>query len=103
MVALITERYLIHAISYAGHHRREAIQYPEDSLRESVLNAITNKDYTSGYPIQISVYPDHLSVWNYGQLPEGWTESDALCGRRRTGSCHGCRGAYGSCAGACVA
>ena len=46
---------------------------PEDSLRESVLNAITKKDYTSGYPIQISVYPDHLSVWNYGQLPEGWT------------------------------
>ena len=46
---------------------------PKDSLRESVLNAITNKDYTSGYPIQISVYHDHLSVWNYGQLPEGWT------------------------------
>lgn len=38
------------------------------------LNAIINKDYTSGYPIHISVYPDHLSVWNYGQLPEGWTE-----------------------------
>ena len=31
------------------------------------------EDYSSGYPIQISVYPDHLSVWNYGQLPEGWT------------------------------
>lgn len=73
VIRQLEERYLIHAISYAGHHRREAIQYPEDSLRESVLNAITNKDYTSGYPIQISVYPDHLSVWNYGQLPEGWT------------------------------
>lgn len=73
VVRLLKERYLIHAISYAGHHRREVIQYPEDSLRESVLNAITNKDYTSGYPIQISVYPDHLSIWNYGKLPEGWT------------------------------
>ena len=61
VMRLLEERYLIRAISYEKHHRREKIQYPEDSLRESVLNAITNKDYTSGYPIQISVYPDHLS------------------------------------------
>lgn len=73
VIRLLKERYLIHAISYEGHHRREKVQYPEDSLRESVLNAIINKDYTSGYPIQISVYPDHLSFWNYGQLPDGWT------------------------------
>lgn len=73
VIRLLEERYLIHAISYEKHHRRERIQYPEDSLRESVLNAIINKDYTSGYPIQISVYPDHLSVWNYGQLPVGWS------------------------------
>lgn len=73
VIRLLEERYLIRAISYEKHHRRERIQYPEDSLRESVLNAIVNKDYTSGYPIQISVYPDHLSIWNCGQLPEGWT------------------------------
>lgn len=73
VIRLLEERYLVRAISYEKHHRREKIQYPEDSLRESVLNAIVNKDYTSGYPIQISVYPDHLSVWNYGNLPEGWT------------------------------
>lgn len=73
VIRLLEERYLIHVISYDKHHRREKIQYPEDSLRESVLNAIVNKDYTSSYPIQISVYPDHLSVWNYGQLPDGWT------------------------------
>lgn len=73
VIRLLEERYLIRAISYEKYHRRERIQYPEDSLRESVLNAIVNKDYTSGYPIQISVYPDHLSIWNCGQLPEGWT------------------------------
>ena len=75
VIRLLEERYLIHAIAYDKHHRRERIQYPEDSLRESVLNAIVNKDYTSGYPIQISVYPDHLSVWNSGRLPDGWTVS----------------------------
>lgn len=46
VIKLLKERYLIHAISYVGHHRREAIQYPEDSLRESVLqnHKVTNSD-----------------------------------------------------------
>jgi len=70
---LLKERYLIYAISYEGHHRQENIQYPEDALRESVLNALAHKDYTSGIPIQISVYPDHLVIWNPGQLPQNWT------------------------------
>lgn len=31
------------------------------------------KDYASANPIQISVYPDRLLVWNPGQLPQDWT------------------------------
>jgi len=73
VVALLKERYLIYAISYEGMHRRESLQYPEDALRESLLNALVNKDYTSGTPIQISVYPDHIVFYNSGQLPEHWT------------------------------
>ena len=37
VIRLLEERYLIHAISYEKHHRRERIQYPEDSLRRSVF------------------------------------------------------------------
>lgn len=46
VIRLLEERYLIHAISYDKHHRREKIQYPEDSLRESVLknHRATNSD-----------------------------------------------------------
>lgn len=73
VMRLLKERYLIYAISYEGHHRHEAIQYPEAALRESILNAIAHKDYTTGIPIQISVYPDHLVIWNSGQLPDNWT------------------------------
>ena len=73
VVTLLKERYLIYAISYEGTHRRETLQYPEEALRESILNAIAHKDYTTGVPIQISVYPDHLCIWNPGQLPETWT------------------------------
>jgi ATP-dependent DNA helicase RecG len=46
---------------------------PEPALREALLNAIVHKDYSSGTPIQISVYPDKLMIWNKGQLPDNWT------------------------------
>lgn len=38
-----------------------------------MLNAISHKDYSSGFPVQISVYKDKLIIWNDGQLPENWT------------------------------
>ena len=44
----------------------------EDALREVLLNAIAHKDYTSGVPIQVSVYLDRIMVWNAGELPENW-------------------------------
>lgn len=46
---------------------------PEPALREAILNAIVHKDYASGTPIQISVYPDRLMLWNPGVLPDDWT------------------------------
>lgn len=57
-------------------HRQEKLPYPEEALRETVLNALAHKDYATGLPIQISVYPDHLVFWNPGQLPDNWTIDD---------------------------
>jgi ATP-dependent DNA helicase RecG len=37
------------------------------------LNAIVHKDYSSGIPIQISVYEDKIVLWNSGHLLPGWT------------------------------
>jgi ATP-dependent DNA helicase RecG len=45
---------------------------PEAALRESA-NAIIHKDYSSGTPIQISVYPDRLMLWNPSELLLDWT------------------------------
>lgn len=73
VLTLLKERYLVYVISYDGAHRRERLIYPDEALRECLLNAIVNKDYSSGTPIQISVYPDHLVFYNSGQLPENWT------------------------------
>jgi ATP-dependent DNA helicase RecG len=37
------------------------------------LNAVVHKDYSSGIPIQISVYEHQIVLWNSGHLPPGWT------------------------------
>jgi len=46
---------------------------PMPALREAVLNAVVHKDYAIGAPMQISVYPDKLLIWNPGELPPHWT------------------------------
>jgi ATP-dependent DNA helicase RecG len=56
----------------------ETYEYPKDALREAIHNAVAHKDYSGAYPIQISVYRDKIMIWNYGQLPEGWTTDDLL-------------------------
>ena len=70
---LIKTKYLIYRISYEGISRRETPQFPVEAIRESLMNCVAHKDYASAVPIQISVFPDHITFWNAGQLPESWT------------------------------
>ena len=70
---LIKSKYLIYRISYEGISRRETPQFPVEAIRESLMNAVAHKDYASAVPVQISVFPDHITFWNAGQLPENWT------------------------------
>jgi ATP-dependent DNA helicase RecG len=66
-------KYLKAGLSYEGLQRRETFPVPEAALREALLNAVVHKDYSTGTPIQISVYPDKLMLWNPGELPPAWT------------------------------
>ena len=75
---LLLTKYGKALISYQGLNRVETYEYPEDALREALLNAVSHKDYTGPYPIQISVYPDKIMIWNYGKLPKNWTVEDLL-------------------------
>jgi ATP-dependent DNA helicase RecG len=70
---LLLTKYLQASIGYQGLHRIEKFPFPEVALRETLLNAIAHKDYSSGVPIQISVYADKIIFWNDGTLPENWT------------------------------
>jgi len=70
---LLLTKYMKAEIRYEGINRIEEYPFPEDALREALLNAIAHKDYSSGSPIQVSVYEDKIMFWNDGQLPENWT------------------------------
>jgi ATP-dependent DNA helicase RecG len=70
---LLLTKYMRANIAYEGLTRTETYDYPEDALREALLNALIHKDYTSGSPIQISVYADTLMIYNSGELPQNWT------------------------------
>ncbi len=70
---LLLTKYLKAGVGYKGIQRVESFPVPEPALREAILNALTHKDYSSGTPIQISVYSDKLMLWNPGELPGGWT------------------------------
>ena len=70
---LLLTKYMKAHISYEGLTRVETFNFPENALREALLNALIHKDYSSGNPIQISVYEDWLMIYNNGELPPGWT------------------------------
>jgi len=77
-IAILKAKYLKGLISYEGLQRIETYPLPEAALREAILNAIVHKDYASAIPVQISVYPDKLMIWNPGQLPADWTVKKLL-------------------------
>lgn len=74
-VELLYCKYLHAKISYEGIQRKERYPFSEEAIREALLNAIVQKDYSSGGPIQISVY-DKLYIANDGMLPDNRTKED---------------------------
>ena len=70
---LLLTKYLTADIHYEGAGRAETPPFPREAIREALLNAVAHKDYSSGSPVQISVYDDRLLFWNDGQLPDSWT------------------------------
>lgn len=62
------------AIRITGKPEREIIpEYPEEAVREAVLNAICHRDYATVGTVQVRIYSDRLEVWNPGRLPPDLT------------------------------
>ena len=73
---LVYLKYFKGIISYDGLQRIENYPVPRLAFREAVLNAIVHRDYSTGNPIHIHIYPDKVLIYNDGRLPESWTVED---------------------------
>jgi ATP-dependent DNA helicase RecG len=59
--------------------------YPEEAIRETVVNAIVHRDYTiTGTDIELSIYSDRLEVISPGRLPNTVTIERMKAGCRVT-------------------
>lgn len=74
---LIYSKYLKATISYENDRRVETYPFSRAAVREAIFNAIIHKDYTAGYPIQISVSDSELKVFNPAVLSYDWTSAEA--------------------------
>ncbi len=58
------------SVSLDGAKRKVSYPYPEESLREAIVNAVAHRDYTiSGMDIRVDIYPDRLAIESPGRLP----------------------------------
>lgn len=66
-----------------GARRRERWDYPEEAVREAVVNALVHRDYLlSSTDIELSIYTDRLEIISPGRLPNGITPDRMLTGCR---------------------
>jgi ATP-dependent DNA helicase RecG len=66
-----------------GARRAERLDYPEEAVREAVVNALVHRDYLlSSTDIEISIYEDRLEVISPGRLPNGITPERMVVGCR---------------------
>ena len=68
-----------------GIRRTERWDYPVETLREAIVNAIVHRDYLlTGTDIEISIYADRLEVVSPGRLPNRVTPERMRAGCRST-------------------
>ncbi|MBI4871153.1 MAG: putative DNA binding domain-containing protein [Candidatus Riflebacteria bacterium] len=73
----------IEAVLEGGARRRERWPYPEEALREAIVNALVHRDYLlSATDIELSLYEDRLEVISPGRLPNGITPARMRAGCR---------------------
>ena len=66
-----------------GARREQKWTYPEEAIREAIVNALVHRDYLlSGTTVELSIYEDRLEVVSPGRLPNGITPQRMITGCR---------------------
>lgn len=66
-----------------GAVRRDRPTYPEEVIREGVVNAVVHRDYLlSSTDVELSIYSDRIETISPGRLPKGITTDRMRVGCR---------------------
>jgi ATP-dependent DNA helicase RecG len=63
-----------------GLFREDQQDYPEEALREALLNAVVHRDYAFSSSTLISIFDDRIEFVSIGGLPKGVSLDDILLG-----------------------
>ena len=63
-----------------GLYRTDIRNYPEEALRETLMNSLVHRDYSFSASTLISVYDDRIEFVSIGGLPDGIILDDIMLG-----------------------
>lgn len=75
---MLFSKYFKGMLSYDKLQRIETYMLSRKIARELILNPVNHKDYARGVPIQLSVYDDHIEIFNVGSWPDNLPIDDTL-------------------------
>lgn len=82
-VQFVKRNTTVHAYLKDGVRREERWDYPEEAIREAIVNALVHRDYLlSSTDIELSIYSDRLEITSPGRLPNGITPERMISGCR---------------------
>jgi len=82
-VEFVRRNTTVSASLVGGARREDKWLYPEEAVREAIVNALVHRDYLlSGTTIELSIYEDRLEIISPGRLPNGITPQRMITGCR---------------------
>jgi len=77
---LLIDKYNATAAYVEGLYRKDVRDYPQEAVREALLNAIVHREYGLSASTLISLFDDRLEILTAGSLMKGVTLSDIMLG-----------------------
>ncbi len=66
--------------TFEGLYRTDTRDYPEEALREALMNSLVHRDYSFSASTLVSIYEDRIEFVSVGGLPIGITLEDIMLG-----------------------
>jgi len=76
-----------HPLRVVGLNRVQVDEYPEEAIREALVNALAHRDYEdAGKRIEVNLFKDRIEIISPGDLPGGLSIRKLLSGQAKSRS-----------------